>query len=286
MKKLFSLTLLTALAATLSHAQIKTPQPSPGSELKQTVGLTDISIVYSRPSAKDRAVFGKDGIVMYDQPWRTGANSATKITFSDDLKVGGQEVKKGSYAVITVPGATEWKVSLYTYESSNWSSYLEKTATVSFSAPATKLGHKVETFTIDVNNIRNTSATIDLVWEMTKVSIPVEVEVDKRVTADIDKVLAGPTAGDYYAAASYYHDAGKDLNKALEWIQKATAGDSPAFWQVRREALILGDLGRYDDAVKAAEKSKMLAEKAGNDEYVRMNNKSIEEWKAKKGGKK
>lgn len=287
MKKLFAIFTVLSFVATTVGAQIRTPQPSPSCELKQTVGLTEVTVAYSRPSAKDRTIFAADGVVPFGKVWRAGANSATKITFGDDVKVGGAELKKGSYALLITPNATEWKFMFYPYESTNWGSYVDKTPVATASATPVKLGNKVETLTYDINNLRNASASLDIMWDMTKAGVTIDVEVDKRVMADIDRVMAGPGAGDYYAAATYYHDSGKDLNKALEWIQKATAGDSPAFWQVRREALILGDLGRYDEAIAAAEKSKMLAEKAGNEEYVIMNKKSIEDWaKMKKSGKK
>lgn len=285
MKKLFALLIALTTLSIFADAQIRTPQPSPTASFKQSVGLTEITLDYSRPSMKDRTIFAKDGVVPFDQVWRLGANSATKFTFGDDVKLGGQEVKKGSWAVLAVPSTDQWKIMLYPYDSGNWSSYTEKTPSVTLSVKPMAAGAKVETFTINIDNVRNTSATIDILWENTKVSIPLEVEVDKRVMAAIDETLAGPTADDYYAAATYYHEAGKDLNQALTWIQKATSGDEPRFWQVRREALILADLGRYDEAVKAAEKSKMLAEQAKNDDYVRMNTKSIEEWSMKAKGK-
>ena len=126
------------------------------------------------------------------------------------------------------------------------------------------------------------TANLYAMWEKTIIAIPIEADVDSKVMANIDQVLAGPTSNDYFAAATYYHETGKDLNKALKMIQKATNVEKPAFWQVRREALILADLGKKDEAIEAAKKSKELAEKAGNQDYVRMNEKSIEEWSAKK----
>jgi hypothetical protein len=281
MKKLV-LTCLTLVAltafATFANAQIRTPQPSPTTTLSTTVGLTDVEITYSRPSMKGRTIFAADGLVPFGAMWRTGANAATKVTFGDDVKLGGQDVKAGSYAVLTKPGAKEWTVMLFPYEGGSWGSYREKTPAATMMVKPVKVGHTFETFTIDVNNMRNTGATIDLLWENTAVSLPLEVMVDERVMADIKRVMAGPTANDYAAAAGYMHDSGKDLNKALEYIQKATNVESPRYWQVRREALILADLGRKKEAVAAAKKSLSLAKEAGNMDYVRMNEKSIKEW--------
>jgi hypothetical protein len=282
MKSLFQhvFTILTLTLLTVSAtAQIRTPAPSTSSEVKQTVGLTDITIAYARPSMKGRTVFAKDGLVPFGTMWRTGANAATKLTFGDDVKIGGKELKKGSYALYTKPDMNEWTVMLFNYDTPNAGGYADKTPVVTFTAKPKMLSDAVETFTIDVNNITNTTADINLMWEKTKVSLPLQVEVDKRVMADIDRVMAGPSQNDYSAAAGYYHDK-KDYNKALEYIQKANAKD-PKFWMLRTEALILADMGKKAEAIKAAEMSKKLAMEAKNDDYVRMNDKSIAEWSKK-----
>lgn len=279
MKRLFTniLAIATLLLLTISvDAQIRTPAPSTTSEVKQTVGLTEINLVYSRPSAKGRTIFAKEGIVPFGAMWRTGANSATKITFGDDVKIGGKDLKKGSYALFTKPDATEWTVMLFTHDTPNAGGYTDKTPVVTFTAKPKMLGDMVETFTIGVNDITNTTANIDIMWEKTKVSLPLQVEVDKRVMADIERVMAGPGQNDYSAAASYYYEK-KEYPKALELIQKANAKD-PKFWMLRTESLILADMGKKAEAIKAAEMSKKLAMEAKNDDYIRMNEKSIAEW--------
>ena len=283
MKKLiFTLLTLTVLAFTV-NAQIKTPSASPTATLEQTVGLTDVTIVYSRPSMKDRTIFAKDGLVPFGQVWRTGANSATKITFGDDVKLGGKDLKKGSYAILTKPMADSWEFMVYTYEKGSWSSYKSKTPTTTFTAKAMKSGRAKETFTIDFNNTRDESADIEFAWENTYVAVSLTVDADSKVMDDIDKALAGTTANEYYNAGSYYHKAGKDINQAYDWVHKANEMNaaSPKFWQVRREALILADMNRMGDAIKMATKSKELAMKADNKDYVRMNEASIAEWTAK-----
>ena len=136
----------------------------------------------------------------------------------------------------------------------------------------------IETFTIDINNVSNTGAHIDFLWEKTMVSLPLEVEVDTKVMKMIEATLSGPTNGDYYNAGIYYFESGKDLNKALEYVQKATHAEDARFWQVRREALILAELGKKKAAIEAAKKSLALAKEAGNEDYIRMNEKSIAEW--------
>jgi len=263
-----------------AEAQIRTPQPSPTVVFEQPVGLTIVTLEYSRPGVKDRVVFGEEGLVRFGEIWRTGANSATKITFSEDVKVGGQALEAGSYAILTVPDEKKWDVMFYPYESSNFGTYVDKEPVATVEAMTQKTGRKVESFTIDLNNLRNESATIDMMWDNMLVSIPLEVNTDEAVMASINQVMSGPSSGDYYAAASYYLAAGKDMEQALEWIQKANV-ENPRYWMMRTEALIQANLGNYSEAIAAAENSKTMAQDAGNMDYVRMNEKSIEEWKSK-----
>ncbi len=276
MKNLILITLLF-VGFTL-NAQIKTPSASPMAKIEQEVGLTTIMVEYSRPGVKGRDIFSADGLVPFGKVWRTGANQATKVSFSNAVKIDGKEVPAGSYAVLSIPSATSWAVHFYNYEKSSFSSYLEADPALIVTAKPTKLNKAVESFTIAVDHVSSDGAHLTMAWDKTKVAIPISVDSDATVMANIDAVLSGPSKGDYYNAANYYHTAGKDLNKALEWVNMATAGDDPKFWQVRRKALILADLGKVKEATAAAQKSMELAKAAGNDDYVRMNEKSIKEW--------
>lgn len=275
-----ALSMALAFAMPLS-AQIQTPAASPTVELKTKVGLTDVTLLYSRPSIKGRTVFSstdKNALVPFGAMWRTGANSATKISFGDDVTIGGTAVKKGDYAIFSTPGASEWKVMFFNYETTNAGGYGDKTAVATWTLKPQKVAEKVETFTIDINDQTMDKASINIIWENTKVSMPLSVDVDAKVKANIDRVLAGASANDYYTAGSYYHDTKKDLNKALEWVQKANAL-SPQFWTLRKESLILADLGRKKEAIDVAMKSLAAAKKENNQDYVRMNEASIAEWK-------
>jgi hypothetical protein len=281
MKKITIVSLIMLLGFAYSTdlaAQIQTPAPSPACKMTQTVGLTEVTLEYSRPGKKGRTIFAADGLVPFGKMWRTGANAVTKVTFSDDVTVEGAALKAGTYGIITIPTAESWTVNFYTHESNSWNSYTEKTPAASVNVKTGELPFSVESFTMSVGNITTTTADIHLLWDNVMVNVGIEVEVDSKVMAAIEKTLGGPTVGDYYAAGSYYHDSGKDLNKALEYVQKATMVDEPRFWQVRRESLILADLGRKEEAVKAAKKSLKLAEKAGNADYIKMNKDSIAEW--------
>ncbi|HNE30037.1 MAG TPA: DUF2911 domain-containing protein [Saprospiraceae bacterium] len=272
------------LAATAASAQIKTPAPSPLCKFSQEVGLTKIEFEYSRPSVKGRKIFGD--LVPFGELWRTGANASTKVTFGDDAKVGGQDIKAGTYALYTIPSEKEWTVIFYkntTFwgapESKDWK---EEDVAVKVVAPVTPLAELEETLTIDVNNLRNNSASIDIRWENTQVSVPVSFDVDSRVMADIKTQMEGPSANTYYSAARYYFEEKKDMKQALDWVNVALEKGGEKFWILRLKANIQAELGMYKDAIATAERSTALAKAEGNADYPRMNDKSIAEWKKKK----
>ena len=277
-KNLLLLPMLLMLGTLIIEAQISTPASSPFSKLQQTVGLTDVTIEYSRPSMKGRTIFADDGLVPFGKIWRTGANQATKITLSKDVQVEGKDLKAGSYAVLTKPDANSWEIHFFNFETPGFGFYLDKTPALVITVPSTSLPFDLETFTFNIDNLQNDGATIQIAWANTLVPIGLSVWTDKEVVASIERVMAGPSSNDYFNAASYYHAAGKDLDSALDWVTKATSGDNPAFWQVRTKALILADMGKKDEAIKAAKWSLELAKKANNDDYIRMNEKSIKEW--------
>ncbi|MCB0640866.1 MAG: DUF2911 domain-containing protein [Phaeodactylibacter sp.] len=274
------ITFLLALAFALTNiqlsAQISTPAPSPGATVKQTVGMTDFTIQYSRPGMKDREIFG--GLVPYGEMWRTGANAATKLTISDDVKLNKTLVKAGDYALFTKPGATEWEIHLFPYTSPSAGAYGEAEAAAMFKATPKAMPMKVESFMIYFDDLRDETATLHLAWDKTNVSIDIMVDSYKQAMASIDKTLNGPTNDDYYAAGVYLANYGKDMDKALEYIQKATHSDSPKFWQVRQESEVLAKMGKTKEAIAAAKKSLKLAEEAGNKDYVRINTQNIEKW--------
>ena len=280
MKKLLLLVCIVAVSFT-SQAQLETPAPSPSQKIEQTVGLTDVTLEYSRPSMKGRTIFG--GLVPYDKLWRTGANANTKITFSDPVMIGGKELKAGSYAIYTKPGMQSWDVMFYT-DANNWGTpqnWDDSKVAATVKASVIPMPMDVETFTMTFDDITNNSADLGILWERNYVSIPIKVMTDKQVSASIDRVMGGPSANDYYQAAVYYLEADKDINKAKMWIDKAVdMREQPAFWFHRQQSLIYAKAGDKEGAVKAAKKSLALAQEAGNDDYVALNTKSLKEWGA------
>lgn len=273
--------LCAAVVSFTIEAQINTPAPSPASKLIQTVGLTDVTVEYSRPSMRGRTIFGD--LVPFDKVWRTGANMRTKITFSNDVKVGGQELKAGTYAILTKPGAQSWEVYFYTeYKAGGAPKVLDESKVAAkVSAEVLTMPMDVNTFTITIDDLSDNAGTLGMLWEKTYVGVKFEVPTDAAVAKNIDKVMNGPTAGDYYAAAVYYANSGKDINKASEWMNKAMSmTEKPAFWQLRQQSLIQAKTGNKKAAIATAKKSLAAAKEAGNDDYVKMNKDSLKEWGA------
>lgn len=277
-------TLLTgvalAFAATLaaqSAPAVKFPQASPPASLKQQVGVTDIEITYSRPSMKGRTIFG--GLVPYGEIWRTGANSAPKITFNTAVKFEGTEVPAGTYELFTIPGQNEWTVIIH-QDKSQWGTYAydakNDVARVTVKPEANP--RTVETFAIGFNDLTATSATLNLAWENVRVPVKLTVDTVGLVVPQIDAALAAqtqPNAMLLFSSAMFYFENGLDLNKALEWMNAAIAARPGQMWMVYRKGLILAKMGDKAGAKAAAEESIALAEKAPSpalrDEYIRLN---------------
>lgn len=276
--KLFLLSLATVVATSV-QAQVKTPRPSPNAEIEQEIGLTEIEVEYSRPSAKGREIFG--GLVPYETMWRTGANAATTIKFDDDMKVEGMEIKQGKYSLFTIPGKEKWTIVFNARDDINVWDYDESGEVLRFDVEPIELKDMVETFTINFNEIRDDAVTMELIWEYTKVPIKITTNTDQAVMASIEKTMAGPEARDMYLSARYYYQNDKDVKQALEWIQKASELDPDKYWVEKWHAEILAANGKYKEAITVATKSMELAEKGGNDQYVEVNKENIEKWKKK-----
>jgi len=277
LKKLAILFIIIGFTSTV-NAQIKTPQPSPAAKLEQIVGLTDVTLEYSRPAMRGRTIF--DGLVPYGKVWRTGANANTKITFGDDVMVDGQELKKGTYAIYTIPNETTWDVIFYS-DATNWGNpqeWDESKVAAKTTVNVIPMDTKIESFTMTFDDLTTGSAVLGILWENVYVGVKFDVPTDAITSKSIENVMAGPSKNDYFQAAAYYHTEGKDLKQALAWLQKATEGIDPAFWYLRRMSLIQADMGDKAGAIATAKKSLAGAEKANNADYAKMNKESIDEW--------
>ena len=281
-------TAVTLLAAPAAQAQIITPQASPKSTVMQRVGLTDITIVYSRPGVKARNIFGT--VVPFGKRWRTGANATTSIKFSDDVTIEGKKVPAGEYGLYTIPNKTEWLVVLNknTKLGADVDGFKDDQDVARFTIKPAKLSSKVETFTINFTDVTPATANVAMEWEMTGAKFKVTADVESKVMAQIDEKItkaATPAAGDLASAAVYYFDNNKDLKQALAWMEKANAAEPTKFWNLNTEAKIRLKMKDYAGAMKVAEASKKaaLAATPPNGEYVKMNEDLMAE--AKKMGK-
>lgn len=270
------------LASIQIHAQVQTPHPSPDATLEQTVGLTEVSINYSRPSLKGRTIFGD--LVPYDQLWRTGANGNTIISFSDPVTMGDQTLAKGSYALYTKPGKGSWEVYFYT-ATDNWGNptdWDESKVAARLSVTPVNFPFKVETFTISIDDLSANGAVLGVLWENTYVGIPFGVPSEEKAMASIESALNGPKATDYFSAAVYYLEEGKDLKQAEQWMDKAIGmHEQPPFWMLYQQSLLQHANGKTKVAIETANRSMKAAEAAGNSDYVSLNQKSIGKWTSK-----
>lgn len=278
-------TFLTALVLTFSmsiFAQLEAPQPSPNSNTTQMVGLSEVSIAYSRPSANERAVFGN--LVPFNKRWRTGANENTIITFSTDVKIGEQALEAGSYAVYSTPKKESWDVFFYE-DTDNWGlpkTWNEDAVAAMVNVPVKSLNHMVETLSIDLGALQMDKAHLQMSWEKTMVEVPISFPTDDLVMESVTAIMSGPSASDYFDSAIYYLNAGKDLNKAEEWMEKGMVMvEVKPFWMLRQQSLIYAANGKKDKAIVTAKASLEGAKKAGNADYIKMNEDSLKEWNAK-----
>jgi hypothetical protein len=279
MKK-FHLFVFALFISSLTFAQgIKTPSPSPTQTISQEFALADISVTYSRPSAKGRVIFGD--LVPYGKIWRTGANSSTKIKFGDEVKINGTAVPAGEYSLFTVPGKSEWEIIL-SKNLDSWGAmgYKPDADQLRFKVKSASSTTSIETFTIIFANQKPTEIDVQLMWEKTMVTFTVTSEIDAKVMASIDEAMRGEKKP-YFQAAAYYFENNKDLNKALEWANEAVKADEKAYWVEHLKAKIQYKLKDYKGAIASAESSKVKANTQGNPDYVTLNEKLIAE--AKKG---
>jgi Protein of unknown function (DUF2911) len=259
-----------------SQAQLETPAPSPASTVTSKVGMTEIKIEYSRPAMKGRKIFGGD-VVPFGDLWRTGANGATKVTTTDSITIMGKGLAKGTYVLMTKPGKDSWEIIFNKNPAVSVFGYKPEDDVLKVNVKTINNPLTVESFTMGVSNITNTSADIEIAWENTVVRIPFTNDVDSKVMAQIKQKLDGPSQNDYFAMSQYYFDSGKDAKQALEFVDKAIA-KGERFWMLRHKSLVQAKLGDKKGAIVSAQRSLALAKEAKNNDYIRMNEKSIAEW--------
>lgn len=271
-RKLFLAAGLFAILSAADAQQLRTPAPSPTQTIQQDLGISSLQLIYSRPGMKGRKIFGD--LVPYGKVWRTGANSATRIRFNDDVNFGGQPLKAGEYALYTIPREDEWEIVI-NKGSEDWApQFKQENDILRVKAKSIKLDNPVETFTMQIENVKPTSADLKIMWEKTAVAVPISVEIDKKVMAQINDLMNKDNRP-YFAAAMYYMENGKDLNQAVNWFDRALEQNPDAYYIYHQKANALAKLGKKEDAKKAANKSIELAKAQNNEDYVKLNEKLL-----------
>ena len=263
MKKI--LILSTIFCYSFISAQIKSPQPSPTATITQKVGVSNISVEYSRPGAKEREIFG--GLVSYGEMWRTGANKATKITFNENCVFGGAKIKKGSYSLFTIPGEKEWKVVL-NKNTELWGAgeYDEKSQVCSIVTKVIETKDFTESFTIDFGTFQPFTAIMSLKWANTKIDIKIESLAAKKLENQYLELLTkGPSANDYYNGAKFFAENTSEYEMALEWITTAIEKRPDAFWMQFHKARILKLMGNNKESISVANEVIALAKEKKDD---------------------
>ena len=268
-----------------TQAQVQTPKASPVAKVEQRAGLTDISISYSRPAVNGRKIFGE--LIPFGVRWRLGANENTKITTSDVLIFGSDTLQAGTYALFATPNQDSWIIDFYT-ETTNWGlpeKWETSKVALTVNAKVKKMPMVTENLTISIDNMEFNSAVLSITWDKSQVSLPFTLNTKSKVLASIEKTLSASavTANDYNQAASYYFTEQIDMKKALEWSTKAVEMKGvSAYWMTRLKSQLQAANGDYKGAIETAKISMEAAEKDGDQNYVKMNQSSIEEWSKKK----
>jgi hypothetical protein len=270
MKKI-TIAALLFLCTCITQAQVKMPAPSPTQTIKQDFGIGSIELTYSRPSAKGRKVFGD--VVPDGKLWRTGANAATKIFFSEPVEISGKKLDSGTYVLYTIPNVDSWEIILNKgVNNSGVDGYKESEDVVRFKTEPVKTKSLVETFTMQFADVKPETCVLQLNWENKLVNIPIKTDFKEKVKTQIEAALLTDNKP-YWQAAQFYNEYDKNLPKALENVSKAIEGNQKAFWMYLYKARIQKEMGDIAGALASSATSLSLAKEANNNDYVRMNEK-------------
>jgi hypothetical protein len=269
MKKIVIVISAISFLTTIAVAQVRMPAPSPTQTIKQDFGLGTIEVVYSRPGAKGRKIFGD--LVPFNKLWRTGANAATSIHFSEPVELNGKKIDTGTYVLYSIPNLDNWDIILNTGVK-NWGTenYKENDDICRFKVEPVKMKNKLETFTMQFANVKPESCELQLMWDKTLVSIPIVANVKDKIKAQIDAAMLTEKKP-YWQAAQYYNEYEHNLNKALDNCSKAFEDNNKAYWILLYKAKIQKEMGDNAGAMASSKKSLELATEAKNDDYVKMN---------------
>ncbi len=274
-KYLLAVVVTVCLVSSAVIGQVRMPAASTTQTIKQDFGMGAIELTYSRPNVKGRKLFmDKSELAPFGEVWRTGANSATRIHFSDKVNIGGHDLDSGSYAIYTIPNKTEWTIIINKGDKDWGTEYKKDWDLFRFNVPVMKYPLFVETFTMNFQNIKNESCDLRLVWGNTAVNVPITTKIMDRLRAGIESALQGEKKP-YQAAATFYYEMDKNYPKALENINQAIAMNNKAYWLYLLKARIQKDMGDNTGARASAQKTVELATEQKNPDYVRSANMLI-----------
>ncbi len=269
MKKILCQLLVITGFTMISSAQVKMPAPSPTQTVKQDFAIGNIELIYSRPVAKGRKIFGD--LVPFNALWRTGANAATRIVFSDPVEIGGKKLDSGTYVLYTIPGIDWWEV-IVNKGLNNWGidGYKETEDVVRFKVPPMKTKPRLESFTMVFSDVKPETCSLEIKWDRTTVSIPIVANIRNKIRSQIEAAMQGDKKP-YWQAAQFYYEYDKQLPKALENVTKAIEANDKAFWMWIYKAKIQQEMGDKEGAMASSKKSLDLATEAKNNDYIKMN---------------
>lgn len=277
MKKQLLTTAMIAVAVAVgwqpAKAQVKLPPASSSQTVTQGLGISTVTLTYSRPNMNGREIFG--GLVPYDEVWRTGANSLPLLTFDGTVMIAGTPVEAGTYGLLTIPGKDKWTV-IFSKNTEQWGaySYNQEEDLFRFDVKPEGLSEPVETFTISFSDVQPQSAQLDIIWEQSKISFDLVVDQDAEIMASIDEAMKGDKKP-YFQAAQYYYKNDKDIQKALEWVNEADKSPTPAPYIKYWKALIQLKAGDKQGAIATATQGVEIAKQQNNTEYVKLNSRVI-----------
>ena len=272
-KKLLLCASIWAVCSTTQAQQLRTPAPSPAQTIKQDFGLSTVELTYSRPAMKGRKIYGD--LVPFGKVWRTGANSATTLTFGDEVMIGGAKIPAGKYGLLSIPDKDNWTL-IITKQTDVTSpmAYKQDMDVVRVNVKPENVSMPYESFSMQFQNVKPTSLDLTIAWDKTMVTLPITTDVDAKVMAQIRNSVERDTRP-YFQAAMYYLETGKDLNQALTWFDRAIEQNPNAFWVYHQKANALAKLGKKEEARQTATKSMEMAKTQNNDDYVKLNEKLI-----------
>jgi tetratricopeptide (TPR) repeat protein len=269
MKKITIACIAITCVVYTSQAQVRMPQPSTTQTIKQEFGMGNVELTYSRPNSKGRKIFGD--LVPYNKLWRTGANAATKLKFTDVVEMGGKKIDTGTYVLYTIPNMDSWEIIL-NKGVENWGvdGYKETEDVVRFKVTPSKMKNALETYTMQFANVKPESIELHVMWDKTAVSIPIATNIKDRLRKQIETALQGDKKP-YFQAAQFYNEYDNNQTKALEMATKAVEANDKAYWIWLYKARLQKDLGDKEGAKASAQKSLALSKEDKNDDYVKMN---------------